>query len=326
MSRKSTTKYDLLGVLWFGWIWSIPYLIIKLIKLFRKNPKTPQKHLTDTPYVIRIKNITNKTQSNVSVITSDSVGNSNLEYSIGYKGVLYEEFYRQIKTHPIHCLYMRVNCKTKFQRHRLNLYPSSTREISNEFLIKEDITEDFGLSIKTLSPDEEVEIRFYEKRPVNPIEFEQSTREPFRLNIKNPTPYTETAMLFGASKFLHLSNYGSHANIEITSDFAEYSEILTHSGYVPFQIDRMIISSNDHIISESIMKWNQEDINGQIMSMPLVFEMPPTEEKPDNQGMYRGYSCAGVIVNDLSYGMLNIPPDSSLTVIIYRASKQNMKP
>jgi hypothetical protein len=99
-----------------------------------------------------------------------------------------------------------------------------------------------------------------------------SSQEPYRVQVENKGGAAETAILFGAFKYLNVSRFGSGANTDVTMGVGgvSYAQLLQQSATEPFEVVLTRVEcSNATQLQQSFNLWTQ-DASGTAQSRPLT--------------------------------------------------------
>jgi hypothetical protein len=99
-----------------------------------------------------------------------------------------------------------------------------------------------------------------------------STQEPYRIEITNSGVAAETAIIFGAFKYLNVSRFGSGANTTVAMGVGgvSYAQLLQQSGNEPFEVVLTRIETSDATQLKTSMLLKTQDASGAAQSRPLT--------------------------------------------------------
>ena len=95
---------------------------------------------------------------------------------------------------------------------------------------------------------------------------------PYQVNVTNATTGTLNAKLFGQSKYLLSTNFGSDVGITVTpaQSSVTYVQLLQQSASQPFETSLVRISSANTNQVQAILEVESFDANGQKCTIPLI--------------------------------------------------------
>ena len=96
--------------------------------------------------------------------------------------------------------------------------------------------------------------------------------QPYLINVENLTNEKADVVIFGFNKHFKKQNYGSDNGVLVETPFAsiEYSELLIESALNPFQIDLIIIKSENIDQVKEAITVKHEDAKANLHHKPII--------------------------------------------------------
>ncbi len=131
--------------------------------------------------------------------------------------------------------------------------------------------------------------------------------EPYKLQVANGGLAPQTAIIFGYNRYFAVANYGSGADISITTGITgvTYAELLAQSSTQPFEVVKMRISSTNIAQLDTPITLTVADGNGQLQQTPIdvTSYLSPNQNQDNIRDIDRDFSVDGSTF--LSYVVTN---------------------
>lgn len=121
--------------------------------------------------------------------------------------------------------------------------------------------------------------------------------EPYKVTIANGGVAAQTAIIFGYNRFASAANFGSGADIAITTGLAgvPYSELLRQSASQPFECTKMRVTSTNIAQLDNSFILTVADANGEAQTTPIdtTSYLSPNQNQNNIRDIDRNFSVDG---------------------------------